>query len=262
MSDQELAEVFADSDEENAPGEGPAGERSSPSVRPSTCPPVHPPARPSLSRLSPQGCSRRPCHGPATCARRPGPEPGSRAGTRSTSATRSCHRRHRTPSCPPSGRGSPEGGPGTGGWTAGRPGASAPMEPVPSTLPAAAGLVPRRGRPARWHRGPAAGGGSPQPGGWVGRGGGTRYRLNRVSRCPARLWGMENRDPPAPRGRGSGRGCRCPPGPHVAAQRPVKPTDPPPPRLPPSPSPRERRRGEGTGEGTGDRERLPHLGSQ
>lgn len=31
MSDQELAEVFADSDEENAAGESPSGERAEPS---------------------------------------------------------------------------------------------------------------------------------------------------------------------------------------------------------------------------------------
>ncbi|NXL09800.1 DBND1 protein, partial [Mesembrinibis cayennensis] len=39
MSDQELAEVFADSDEENATGESPSGERARPSLtRPSICP--------------------------------------------------------------------------------------------------------------------------------------------------------------------------------------------------------------------------------
>ncbi|NXY90466.1 DBND1 protein, partial [Alcedo cyanopectus] len=49
MSDQELAEVFADSDEENATGELPSGERAAPgpgptprSVRPSVAEPVIP----------------------------------------------------------------------------------------------------------------------------------------------------------------------------------------------------------------------------
>lgn len=107
MSDQELAEVFADSDEENVAGESPSGERAGPS---SACPSVHP----CLSCVSPQGCSRRRCHGPGTCARPPGPEHGSRDGTRSTSATRSCRRDPRTPSCPPSGPESPKGCPGPG----------------------------------------------------------------------------------------------------------------------------------------------------
>lgn len=142
MSDQELAEVFADSDEENVAGESPSGERAGPS---SACPTIRPSICPALSRLSPQGCSRRRCRGPGTCARPPGPERGSRAGRRSTSATQSCHRDPRTPSCPPSGRGSPRGCPGTGGQTRGHAGARrflssrAPLEPVPAALPGGAG---------------------------------------------------------------------------------------------------------------------------
>lgn len=59
MSDQELAEVFADSDEENAPGEGPAGERSAaprPPARPSVRPPVPEPSVPA--GLQPQAVPR------------------------------------------------------------------------------------------------------------------------------------------------------------------------------------------------------------
>ncbi|NWY49522.1 DBND1 protein, partial [Chionis minor] len=44
MSDQELAEVFADSDEENVAGESPSGERAGPYL---ACPTVHPSVRPS-----------------------------------------------------------------------------------------------------------------------------------------------------------------------------------------------------------------------
>uniref|UniRef100_A0A8B9FFW4 Dysbindin domain-containing protein 1 n=1 Tax=Amazona collaria TaxID=241587 RepID=A0A8B9FFW4_9PSIT len=156
MSDQELAEVFADSDEENAAGEAPGGERGAGSG------PIPLPGR--STRLSPpsapQGCSR--CRGPGTCARPPGAARGSRAGRRSTSATRSCRRDPRTPSCPPSGRGSRRDGPCSGGRPPG-PAGTGRFFPTPPE--------PARGRrtvSGDWPRGeaarsPAGGPGGPVP---------------------------------------------------------------------------------------------------
>lgn len=212
MSDQELAEVFADSDEENVAGESPSGERAGPS---SACPSV----RQSLSRVSPQGCSRRRCHGPGTCARPPGPEHGSRDGTRSTSATRSCRRDPRTPSCPPSGPESPKGCPGPGGRRGHAGGHTDTGTRRFRPLPGSTGARTRRhargagaqdrcgGREAQRHRGPAPGPGGPQP-----RGGRHEAGQNRWPGAGTAVAPGSGGPGPAERGR-----YRCPPRTHVAA---------------------------------------------
>ncbi|XP_051485100.1 dysbindin domain-containing protein 1 isoform X2 [Apus apus] len=151
MSDQELAEVFADSDEENVAGEGPgvfvqeeapschsvpglsihpeAGPK--PSVCLEVCPSVCPSGgRPQLSvpglssclsgskprALCPSmGCSQH--RGPVTSALPPGPERGNKAGTRNTSMIHRCHQHPRTPpSCPPSAHGTPRATTRRGNW--------------------------------------------------------------------------------------------------------------------------------------------------